>query len=190
MQGIVSDVVEICHAYKSLLPTPKACKFGSGQIKRYDLLAMDPRSKHDFFGRCFHVTSFAYYALGDSRAGYKLCRLPAFEIDQSLESQTHWVVESPDGEIIDPTIAQFEPFGFDVTTLYKTRIGAKLGFPYFTFKGKKSSRFHEIVPCIAVMRLAQAMQIEKGTAHGLNWWLEKRSEFYETDQRPMVHADF
>jgi hypothetical protein len=83
-----------------------------------DLIPKDYRGRTDnpMFGHCYHASEALYRSLGGKTSGYKAQR----GVDN--DGVSHWWVESPTGEILDPTAAQYTDF--DKTPPYHNAKGA------------------------------------------------------------------
>ena len=83
-----------------------------------DLIPNDYRGRPDnpMFGHCYHAAEALYRSLGGKTSGYKARR----GVDD--DGVSHWWVESPMGEILDPTAAQYTDF--DKTPPYHNAKGA------------------------------------------------------------------
>lgn len=72
---------------------------------------------HPYYGHCHHATIALYDALGGKETGYKVRK--AIDPDNLI----HYWLESPTGEIIDPTAEQYSDLGKPFPYAHQTHKG-------------------------------------------------------------------
>jgi hypothetical protein len=167
---IMSELIQFCKDDPSVLPEWKPYSRWDRVVHQHDkdaekILEMGYEI-HPFYGKCFNIAGTLHYMLGGKPNGSAMMKTKRVVIHEDI-STTHWLVKFK-GEFLDPTAAQFEVFGIDITKHYGSSVNGYMGRPYFKRSGKW---YGENVPTKAMIDIGRAFKKQHGTAYGLDWWL-------------------
>jgi hypothetical protein len=132
---LVEDLRQLCLDRQDLLFKPQDEKTSNGLWRthrdHYDELEFSGAKPNQFFGNCFTLSAWVYYAMGDSRRGNKLMRTSNLFVKDRLKTE-HWFVKLPNGENLDPSWPKFDNLpNVSLEEVYVTGKRSDKGLPYF-----------------------------------------------------------
>lgn len=136
---------------------------------------------HPLLGKCYHATRFfQYLGCWDNFEAYTIYKKIPHKLPN--EFTTHWFLkDNTNGQILDPTAAQFDYIDINEYYHYGQRASGRLCYYGFTPKIKLWQNF---VPPVTTRKFGRKYKEVYGSAQALEkwfveeeWWIENKANF-------------